>query len=333
MDAHVVGHRHDARRAVDLHRAHVDDEPVRPRRGDPVLRVRRIEVRGRVEGDRGEPRLHAVGQALGVPVHGAGDLAQRQLRVADVRPDRVDLVAHLPGRRLHRADAHPGEPRRVVARRDRPRRDRRVQLRDDRDVLRCAAELVGGDLRGDRAVALALRGRPQADGDPAERVDRHRCALDVARLRRRRGTLDGRLGKGDVPHVRDRGLDDAREPDADEPALRPAPLGPCAQLAVARRARAHGRGRRRSRPSRTARPTASGTASRRRGRGSAARARPGRSRGGGRRSSSSARARSRAGARRTRGSIPRERCWSGRPGSVRRRSGPGRRPTSDPCMR
>ena len=35
-------------------------------------------------------------------------------------------------------------------------------------------------------------------------------------LRQRERALVGGLGEGDVPHVRDRGLDDAREPDAGE---------------------------------------------------------------------------------------------------------------------
>jgi hypothetical protein len=85
--------------------------------------------------------------------------------------------------------------------------------------LRADAERVGDDLRGDGAVALSLRRRPEADGDAGERSDRHRGALGVAGFRERTRSLVRGLGEGDVAHVRDRGLDDAREPDPDEAAL------------------------------------------------------------------------------------------------------------------
>ena len=147
----------------------------------------------------------------------ARDLAQGEVGVADVVADRVDLRAHLAGRGLHRTDADPGEPRRVVPGRDGPRRRRGVELGEDGHVLGGAAELVGDDLGADRAVPLALRCRPEPDGDPAERVDRDGGAFGVPRLRQRRRALDGRLRERDVAHVRDRRLDDAGEADADEP--------------------------------------------------------------------------------------------------------------------
>ena len=85
-----------------------------------------------------------------------GHLAQRQLGLADVLADRVDLRADAARREPNRPDADPGEARGVVARRDRPRRRLRVELGQDRDVLRCATELVGDHLRAHRPVPLAL---------------------------------------------------------------------------------------------------------------------------------------------------------------------------------
>ena len=214
--------------------------------------------------------------------------------------DRIDLRPHLPRRCLDSPDANPGEPRRVVAGRDGPRCRRGVELGEDSHVLGRTAELVRDDLGADRAVTLALRGRPEPHGDPTQRVDRDRGAFRVPRLRQRRRSLDRRLRKRDVAHVRDRRLDDARETDADEPPLGPRRLRRRAKLVPARRARAPGRDRRRSRPSRRARPRACDRASRPPERGFAAQARPDRAPVAGRRSPSSARARSRAAARRSR---------------------------------
>ncbi len=202
---------------------------------------------------------------------------------------------------LDGADPDPREARGVVARRDRPRRRRGVELGEHRHLVRRASELVGDHLRADRPVPLPLRRRAEPHRDPAERVDRDGRALRVSRLRQCRRPLDRRLRERDVAHVRDRGLDDAREPDAGEP-----PLGARARDSLAESprtppARAPGRGTPRSRRSRTARPTACGRASRRPERGCAGRALRGRARDGARRSPSRAPARSTAAARRSRG--------------------------------
>ena len=234
MHGHVVDDLDGAGLGVDLDRADVDDEPVRSGGRDPVLVIRRVEVRRRPERDRAEARLHALRKPLGVPVGHPGHLAQRQLRVADVLADRVDLRADAARCELHRPDADPREARGVVARRDRPGRRLRVELGQDRDVLRCAAELVGDHLGAHRAMPLTLRRRPEADADPAERVDGHRRPLRVPRLRRLPRTLDRRLGERDVAHVRDRRLDDAREPDPGQTALVPRTGDAVAELVVPR---------------------------------------------------------------------------------------------------
>ena len=148
--------------------------------------------------------------------------------------DGVDLLAHLAGSGLHRTDADAREPRRVVAGRDRPGGRRGVELGEDGDVLGGAAELVGDDLGTHRAVPLALRRRPQPDGDSPEGVDRDRGTLGVPRLRQRPGALHGRLRQGDVPHVRDRRLDDAGQSDAHEPPLRSRARRTSTQVVVAR---------------------------------------------------------------------------------------------------
>ena len=85
----------------------------------------------------------------------------------------------------------------------------------------CDAERVGDDLRAHGLVALPLGSRCHLHRDSRQRRDDYRRPLDVARLRQGLGALRGCLGQRDVAHVRDRRLDDAGEPDADQPALCP----------------------------------------------------------------------------------------------------------------
>ena len=284
MHGHVVDDLDGARLGVDLDRTDVDDEPVRAGGRDPVLGIRRLEVRRRPERDGAEARLHALRKPLRVPVGHSGDLAQRQPGLAGVLADRVDLRADAARCESNRPDADSREARGVVARCDRPGRRLRVELGEDRDVFRGAVELVGDHLRAHRAMPLTLWRRPEADGDPAERVDGHGRTLRVARLRHLARALDRRLCERDVPHVRDRRLDDAREPDAGQTPVLPRTRDAVAELVVPRQLeravearlvvpRVVERARRR--PVRHPR---------RRERGSAVRARPGRARDGPRRS-------------------------------------------------
>ena len=91
--------------------------------------------------------------------------------------DRPQLRGDLRRGEVHGGCADAREPRRVVARGDAPGARRRVDVGQDLDVLGPDAERVGDDLGGDGAVTLALRRRPDPDGDPAERRDDHGRAL------------------------------------------------------------------------------------------------------------------------------------------------------------
>ena len=258
------------------------------------------------------------GSACGFQCADAGQAAERdgllpapgarvaQLHLGGVaaelgRGDRPQLGGDLERGQVDGRRAHAGEARRVVPRGHAPGARRGVQLGEHVDVGGLDAERVGDHLRADRAVALALRRRPDPDGDAAERGDDHGRALGVARLGQRLGALLRGLDERDVAHVRDRGLDDAGDADPDEPARRPAPRPARRGARRSGRARARRRGRPRSRRSRRGRPTACGTGTRRPGSGCAAAARPGRGRASPRPGSSPPRARGRAAARRSRG--------------------------------
>ena len=134
------------------------------------------------------------------------------------RGDRLQLRLHLLGRAQYGAGPDAREARRVVARGDRPRIRPRVQLGDNVDVGRIHAQDVADNLRGNGPVALSLRRRRHVDGDPAERIDADGGALRIPGLRQRLRPLGCGLRQRDVAHVRDRRLDHARNPDADEPA-------------------------------------------------------------------------------------------------------------------
>ena len=238
VDGRVVEDGDGAGLAVDLDDRDVGDEAVRGGRGDAVLVVGRRQVLGGGEGGLVEPGLEAGRKRVRVPVRDARQPPQRDRLLSPPRAplaqldlgriaaelgpgDRPELRCDLERGEVDGGRAHAGEARGVVAGGDAPRARGRVHFGQDVDLGGIDAERVGDDLRADGPVALALRRRPDPHGDAAERGDDHGRALGVPRLGQRAGPLLRGLDERDVAHVRDGGLDDARDADPDQAALCP----------------------------------------------------------------------------------------------------------------
>ena len=227
-----------APRVVDASRSRAPSR--RRSRGRPRRRRRRRRSRGRRTTRRG-PRHPA----------GRGSASRRTRPRRDPAPCRREgsRGSSAPSRRRVAADASRRRAcariastfsREPSGRRPAPRRRRRRRTATSSCRTRPSTAGRRGVELGEhvdvRGVARRARRRrpgrtpfgvpgpaassPSRTVMPPSGVDRDRGALGVPRLRQRPARSLGRLRERDVAHVRDRRLDDAGEPDADEPSLR-----------------------------------------------------------------------------------------------------------------